>query len=249
MSAAAARKSLSAPVEAEGNPFRIPDVIAKELTRHLEDQIIFGELAPGARLLEEEIVQRFSVSRSPVREALHSLEREGLAVRRSRRGVWVSEIGLDDLDEVYTCRIVLEGLATELAAENRRTEDIAEIRAVLAHMTAIHKTADTREFFRANLRLSVAIHSAAHNDTLKRLLATIGKQAHRYRYLAYSRAREMMVASIEGHREVLGAIEAGKGRMARQCMEAMIERSWTAIRGHLAEEAKAAGEAEKARRA
>ena len=69
--------------------FRVPDIIAKDLARHIEEQIIFGELAPNTRLVEEEIVQRYNVSRSPVREVLRTLEQEGLAIRESRRGVWV----------------------------------------------------------------------------------------------------------------------------------------------------------------
>ena len=233
MSTTATRPRAPGPPPARSDRFRIPDVLAKELTRYLEDQIIFGELAPGTKLLEEDIVQRFTVSRSPVREALHALEQEGLAVRRSRRGVWVSEISLDDLNEVYSCRIVLEGLATELAACNRTDEDLATLRVALEKMTRVHATRDIREFFRANLDLSVSIHAAAHNATLKRLLRTIGKQAHRYRYLAYSQSRAMMVASIEGHREVLTAIEKRNSKRARQLMETMIERSWKFIDRHL----------------
>jgi DNA-binding GntR family transcriptional regulator len=164
--------------------FRVPDIIAKDLARHIENQIIFGELPPNTRLVEEEVVQRHNVSRSPVREALRALEQEGLAIRESRRGVWVSPIGVEDMEEVYTCRIVLEGLATELAAQNHSDEDIASIKSAFEEMTATRQGGDLRDFFRANLALSEKIHTAANNKTLKRLLANIGKQSLRYRYLA-----------------------------------------------------------------
>ena len=214
--------------------FQVPDVIAKELSRFLEDQIIFGELKPGARLVEEDVVQRFSVSRSPVREALRSLEQEGLVVRESRRGVWVSPIGLDDLDEVYSCRLVLEGLAAELAAEKHSDDDIAYIRAAVENLAAIHATGDLRAFFRGNIQLSDRVHSAARNRTLKRLLGNIGKQSHRYRYLAYSHMPQMMAASVEGHREIVAAMEKRNKRHARILMEDMIQRSWSVIREYFA---------------
>jgi DNA-binding GntR family transcriptional regulator len=218
--------------------FQIPEVIAKELTRFLEDQIIFGELPPGARLVEEEIVQRFNVSRSPVRETLRSLEQEGLAVRELRRGVRVSPIGIEDLDEVYTCRLALEGLATELAAEHQTKQDIADIQKAVEHLASAYTTGDIREFFRANLTLSTRLHIAARNKTLKRLLNSIGKQSHRYRYLAYSNNPQMMLSSIEGHREIVAAMEKRNTRHARILMEDMIQRSWKLIRDHFIAEAK-----------
>jgi DNA-binding GntR family transcriptional regulator len=208
----------------------VPDIIAKNLARHIEDQIIFGELAPNTRLVEEEIVQRYSVSRSPVREALRVLEQEGLAVRHSRRGVWVSPLGWQDLEEVYSCRIVMEGLATELAAQHRTDEDMQAVNDAYAALARTRDSDNLKQFFRANLALSNSIHSAAHNKTLKRLLGSIGKQSLRYRYLAYSHAPEMMTASVEGNREIISAIEKKNARHARILMEDLIQRSWTVIR-------------------
>lgn len=216
--------------EGTHSEFRVPDIIAKDLARHIEDQIIFGELAPNTRLVEEEVVQRYNVSRSPVREALRTLEQEGLAIRESRRGVWVSPLGLEDLEEVYTCRIVMEGLATELAAQNHSESDMAAIKETFDSLAASRQGGDLRDFFRINLALSGQIHSAAHNKTLKRLLGSIGKQSLRYRYLAYSHAPEMMDASVDGNREIINAIEKGNARHARLLMEDLIQRSWTVIR-------------------
>ena len=112
---------------AKSPSFAVPDVIAKELTRFLEDQIIFGNLLPGERLVEEDIVRRHDVSRSPVRESFRMLEQDGLVVRESRKGVWVSPIDLRDLDEVYICRLTLESLAAEVAATSRTNEQIFQV--------------------------------------------------------------------------------------------------------------------------
>ena len=85
-------------------------------------------------------------------------------------------------------------------------------------------------FFQQNIVLSRCIHSAAANKTIKRLLGSIGKQSFRYRYLAYSKAPEMMLASVEGHREIAAAIERQNARHARTLMEDLIHRSWEVIR-------------------
>jgi len=214
--------------------FMVPEVIAKKLAEHIAEMIIFGEFAPGEHLVELEISAQFSVSRSPVREALRLLEEEGLVVKESRRGVRVTSIGIEDLDEVYSCRILLEALAAERAAQNRSQQDLLEIRRSIDALEAIKtsKQSNIRQFFRENQRLAVKVHAAARNQTLKRLLGSVGKQSHRYRYLAYSHIPEMMSASVDGHREILTAMEKRNAKRARAVMESMIERSWKAIRDH-----------------
>ena len=208
---------------------RLPDVLAKELARALEDEIIFGQLAPAARLTEEEVAERSGISRSPVREALRLLERDGLVVREARRGIWVAPIGRADLDQVYSCRVALEGLAAEQAASSRRPAHVTALRQAFAAMEQAHRAGDVREYFRGNVAFTDAIHAAANNDTLRRLLSGIDKQAQRYRYLAYSRAPDMMKLSLTGNREILGAVALGDPAKARAITERLIRRSWDAI--------------------
>src|SRR5689334_18940968 len=112
----------------------------------LEKEIIFGELAPMARLTEEEVAARYGVSRSPVREALRLLERDGLVLRAARRGIWVAPLSLKDFDEIYTCRIELEGVAAEQAARSSDVERKKEFRGLLEELRAAHARGDGREF-------------------------------------------------------------------------------------------------------
>jgi DNA-binding GntR family transcriptional regulator len=214
--------------------FQIPEVIAAQLTRHLEDQIVFGDLAPNTRLVEEDIVRRFGVSRSPVREALRKLEQDGLAVRETRKGVWVRSIGLRDLDEIYTCRFALEGLAAEEAAKNRADEELPLLEAEYAALVEASVGADVRAYFRRNVSLSDRIHALSRNQTMCRLLSAIGKPALRYRYLVYKSVPEMVGVSVEGNREIVDAIVRRNARSARSLTEDLLMRSWTAIRSELA---------------
>ena len=96
--------------------FRPSGVLAEELARYIESEIIFCEIAPGTRLTEEDISARYGLSRSPVREAFRLLAADGLVVLSARRGIRVTPVSRRDLAEVQGCRIELEGLAAAQAA-------------------------------------------------------------------------------------------------------------------------------------
>lgn len=213
--------------------FQVPDLLAKEVARFLENEIIFGNLAPDERLVEEDLVKKYGVSRSPVREALRILEQDGLTIRESRRGARVAPVSLGDLDEVYSCRLVLEGLAAEGAAVNRKPADIEAIYRSLKLLENAYRKKNIREYFERNVELTKQIHLSSGNATLRRLLGNIDKQALRYRYLAYSRRPEIMQYSIEGNREIVEAIERQRGRNARLLTEDLIQKSWQVIREHV----------------
>ncbi len=207
----------------------MPVVLAKELARVLEQEIIFGEIAPEARLVEEEVGERFGISRSPVREALRLVEQDGLVIRHPRRGIWASPVGRADLDEVYSCRLALEGLAAEQAARARAPSHVAALEKALAEMEAAHARGDVRAYFQGNVDFTDVIHDAAKNETLRRLLNGIGKQALRYRYLAYASAPELVTMSLSGSKDILAAVSQGNARLAREVTERLIRRSWDAI--------------------
>ena len=169
----------------------MPQVLAEAL----ESAIVFGELAPGGRIIEEEIAARYDVSRSPVRDALRRLEADGLVVRADHRGARVTPISRCDLDEVYLCRIELEGLAAQQAAKRWQPPIDACFREKLAARCAPRSRRTTSSaYFLANVGFTDAVHRASGNATLQRLLKSIGKQALRYRYLAYQRR-----AQAHGH--------------------------------------------------
>ena len=211
--------------------FRPPRVLAQELATFLEQKIIFLELDIGPRLTEEEIGRRYGVSRSPVREAMRILENDGLVVRLPRRGAWVSPITLEDVNEVYACRVPLEGLASELAA-GRSSQGSAE--PLQRPFEALERSSgDVRAYFESNVAFSQTIHAMAGNHTLKRLIENISKQGLRYRFLAYSKMPHLIDTSIRENRKVFKAILKGDAETARAVTEQLIRNSWTKIVAHL----------------
>ena len=215
---------------------RLSLVIPEELARLLQEEIISGRLAPTTRLTEEEVAQAYGVSRSPVREALRLLERDGLVVKAPRRGIWVAPMTLKDFDEVYACRIPLEALAAAEAAASTDAALKDELPAILATMRAAHGDGDVQRFFDADVRGSVVIYQLTGNVTLRRLLAGLEKQALRYRYFIYARAPGAVRLSVEGTATIYAAILAGDAPRAKAETEALIGAIWRDIRPAMAAE-------------
>ena len=118
--------SLSPAVESK--PIR---EIAYETLKHA---IITGELPAGSRIVETEYAERMHISRTPLREALRKLERDGLVEYMLRRGVVVRAFTIADVEEIYTIRNALEMLTLPAIIEKATDEDIASLRAQLREM-------------------------------------------------------------------------------------------------------------------
>jgi DNA-binding GntR family transcriptional regulator len=214
---------------------RLSRVIPEELTEILQAEIIHGRLTPESRLTEEEIALRYGVSRSPVREALRNLEGEGLVVRAVRRGIWVAPLSLRDLDEIYACRISLEGLAAEQAAASDDLRLKERLLQLLPAMRSAAERQDVEEFFAKDVEGSEIIYRLANNSTLNRLLRGLNKQALRYRYFAYSKRESTVSLSMAGTDRILKAIASSQARDARQMTEQLIEGIWREMRPVLQE--------------
>lgn len=200
-----------------------PQLLARSIANNLETAIIHGELPGGMRLTEEIVCQKTGFSRSPIREALRLLENDGLLVREPRRGVRVSELTVEELDDLYVCRISLESTAAALAVKHASDEEISAIRE--AHLECERKLppADAREHFAANVEMSNRLFAAAHNKPLSRLLGSIHKQALRYRFMAYETSRAVRRNSVKSNTELIACLarrdEEGAARMARISIE------------------------------
>jgi DNA-binding GntR family transcriptional regulator len=213
----------------------LSSVIPEELADLLQEEIIYGRLPGSTRLTEETVAQRYGVSRSPVREALRLLERDGLVLRAARKGIWVTPMSVKDFDEVYSCRIALEGVAAEQAARSPDTIKKAALQGTLDKMRDAYRRGDVEEFFLQDVRGSDSIYELADNVTLNRLLVGLNKQALRYRFFAYARKTEVVALSIQGTGEIFDAIVARKAKRAKARTEVLISDIWQSMRSTIAD--------------
>lgn len=213
--------------------YKPPISLAADLVSTLTDQIVFGELSPGRRLTEEAVGQWAGVSRSPIREAFRQLEFDGLVMRAARRGVTVTPISLNNLDEVYQCRIELEALAAELAAKRSSPTGVDRLSSKLRELASAFDNKDARGYFRASVSFSETVHELAGNATLRRLLNGVGKQSLRYRFIAYEHVPTFTAESIAGAARLLDDIRNGDTTAAKSKTRDLIQSAWDQIRQHV----------------
>lgn len=216
--------------------YRLTAGIADNLASMLEQEIVFLKLRPGARLTEEEIAETYGVSRSPVRDALRTLEREGLVTRAARKGIWVTSMSLRDFDEIYRCRAALEALAAEQAAKSNNTELKNQLGNVFEAMMSARRAGDVEAFFESDIKGSELIYELAEDITLQRLLKSLEKQAMRYRYHMYSKSETLLDLSLDDTARVFDAIREGKPEEAHNLEHALIRKIWQTMRDSIGAE-------------
>jgi len=146
----------------------------------LRAEIVDGRALPGTPLVEAAIATRLGISRTPVREALRRLEQDGL-VERKGRVVAVRSCSPEEILEIYTVRIVLEGLAASLAAEARNEFDLAQLEERHLRMKELgDEPADHAAMALTNRRFHEALWAASHNRTLIDLLVRLNSHLSRY---------------------------------------------------------------------
>lgn len=213
---------------------RLP--LGADLHRALAEEIVTGRLAPGAKLVELDLCERYGVSRSPLRDALRLLERSGLVVHRPRYGVRVAPISVDNLDDITTCRLSLEATAARQVAERKDHARVAaDLSVCLARMHAANDAGDHEGCFAENIALMAILHVAVPNKVLAGLLAQLDLPARRYRFLCYRHEPATLRMLLRSNAEMVEAIRAGNGRRARDITQKMVQEAWLRLRARLLE--------------
>src|SRR5690242_12502252 len=127
----------------------------------LREAILTGQFQPGERLGQDEIAASVSVSRIPVREALLKLQAEGLVVSAPHKGYTVVELTTDEIRDIYSIRIELEGLAVRLAVPNMTPERLAHIERILSEEKTLEDTEHQRRI-ELNREFHRTIYEAAN---------------------------------------------------------------------------------------
>lgn len=196
---------------------------AQKVYAALREQIIDGVLAPGAPLPEQEISQRFDASRTPTREALQRLSREGLVELIPGKGAFVAEISLPDIIELFQLREALELLAARLAA---RAQNRSVIVPLLEALDEAPTMIDRRpaDYYALTYRIDSGISSLTRNERLARTLEEIWSQVRRARLVASANPQRLR-ESVGEHRAILQAILAGDEHGAEEAMRTHLRRS------------------------
>lgn len=198
-----------------------PDLIADTL----RDEILRGAVAPGQALRQEELADRFGVSRLPVRDALLRLEAQGLVHVYPNRGAFVISLSADDVREIYDLRILLEGDLLERAVPRMTADDWRRIDAAHAHAT---RTAGAPEWVEGDWRFHRALYEPGgrprHLAMIESLRATVARYS-----TAYSALPGRTAEWLADHDAILEACRARAAVAARRRLEAHLRRASDAV--------------------
>lgn len=195
------------------------EIVYEELKR----QILVGEIAPGTRMMEVELAEDMGVSRTPVREAIRKLEKEGLVTIEPRRGAYASDISIKDMVDVLEVRQMLEGMAASMAAQKVTEEEKLDfVEANSAYKNAVKK-GNIEEIIRYDELFHQLIVSYSGNKTLNQLLSQVQELALRFRYIYYDDFSRYENMPVE-HEEIEEAITSGDTQKAKVVAEEHVER-------------------------
>lgn len=183
-----------------------------ELLPALRDYIVEGNLADGARVPERALCELFSISRTPLREALKVLAAEGLIELLPNRGARVRQFDADDIRELFDLMGGLEALAGRLACERITDEEIAEIERVHHEMYRFYLHRDMHEYFRCNQKIHQMIVAAAANAMLASTYDGLAGRIRRVRYSAnMAKDRDRWGEAMREHEAILDALRRRAG--------------------------------------
>ncbi len=189
-------------------PFKIPgrqSTTKSQILDHLRNLIISAELLPGRRLSENELAQELGTSRTPVREALQFLQREGLIEVRPQRGSYVAPINIKNLESNYLVRETLECRLVCEAARVCSQDDAQELRTVIAHQKDCHANNDDKAFFESDETLHKCFMRISGHPDVWEIVHAAKAHLDRVRHLAV-RDPDSVARIIRDHEAVVDAV-------------------------------------------
>ncbi|MEW6674318.1 MAG: GntR family transcriptional regulator [Thermodesulfobacteriota bacterium] len=198
------------------------DLLLAELRR----EIVEGTLKPKEKIFEEALAKRFSISRSPIREAFRVLESEGLVRIIPRRGVYVSDIDVEDIERINDIRIVLEGLGARLACRNMTDEGLGRLKVIAAQMSDAGRNKEYQLYFKLNKEFHETINSFTDNIYLKKILSTLAELSHRYRfYVSYFTLSNQIKQLDKFHGDLVEAFRSKNEKQAEKVRRRQVTKS------------------------
>jgi DNA-binding GntR family transcriptional regulator len=195
---------------------------AEELRLQLADEIVRGALPPGAALDESEIARRFSVSRTPVREALRQLVASGLVDSRAHRGAVVARPNIERLTGMFEAMAELEAICAGLAAERMPPAERQALEAIHEELRLLSHAGNPDLFHDVNERFHNAIYAGSQNGYIAEMTLATRVRVQPFRRAQFRNLGRLAKSQAE-HDRVVVAIMRGDRVGAAGAMRAHIE--------------------------
>ncbi|MFE0698815.1 GntR family transcriptional regulator [Streptomyces sp. NPDC058872] len=187
---------------------RRPQTVQQFVLEELRRAITSGDLKPGDPIRQEALAARFEVSRVPLREALKALEAEGLVVHHVHRGYFVAELSVEDLEEIYRIRELLETEAVRTAVRRMPEGTVGALERIQQQVERAAEEGDVAAMAEANRLFHFTLIEASGMPRLIRLITSLWDATDAYRSLYYTEPPHRQQA-VEEHRAVISALGRG----------------------------------------
>lgn len=209
----------------------LPEQIANKLRR----DILKGALAPGQQIKERDHAMELDVSRTPMREAIRILSKEGLVILRPSRSPIVANPSFEEISDVIEVLTALELRCGALACKNATNEDIANIQAMYDNMAEVQGTIDKIAFFELDMEFHMAIAASAKNAVLAETHSAFVRRLWRARYLSASRKTSADRVKRQ-HHDIMGALVLRDADLMNEKINAHLDALVENIRDNYASE-------------
>ncbi len=202
--------------------------IRKTIYNSIRKQILQGDIPPGQHLIEAKLAREVGTSRTPVREALHSLEAEGLIESLPRIGYIVAPLSEGEVEEICAIRIAIEQLALSWAIEKAYSKLVAD----LEWNVSLQKESVSRGDFKSFITLDAQFHHiiARHSGSKRLLELAQTLRQHMLRYRIHSMySSENAVAAMKGHMAILKGVKKNDREEGSKALVDHVERSREAM--------------------
>lgn len=190
---------------------------AERLAGEIADAILSGDLAPGARLDEQSLADRFQVSRTPVREALRQLGSSGLIEIRPRRGAAVATVSPAQLETLFVAMGEIEATCARLSAMSMSPIERRRLGALHDRMGELVAAQDGEAYADANIAFHDALYAGSHNEVIVEMARGLRRRLAPYRRAQF-RAPGRLPRSHAEHEGVLRAVLAGDAAASHAAM-------------------------------
>ena len=199
-------------------------VSAREKTyEFLKEKVLSGRFRPGARLTEEHLAAELGVSRTPVREALHKLELEGLVRPLETRGFCVTRDSKEEIEEIFEIRMILEGYALRYVCKRVQKETLNKLDAIIEKAEKAYQDQKIDAVFKYNTQFHDTLHGLiAHKPRLLGLMVDLRQYVLRYRKDTLQHIQGAR-RSIDGHLKIMMALRLGDPDLCERIMREHIQ--------------------------
>ncbi|MFT8887386.1 MAG: GntR family transcriptional regulator [Ethanoligenens sp.] len=189
--------------------------LSERVFEEIQESILNGALSPGDPLPEIKLSEELGVSRTPVREALGKLELEGLVKSIPNRGTLVIGISEKDIDDIYTIRMYVEGLAAKWAAQHIADEQLNQLRSIVELQEFYVEKKDFLQVWQLDSRFHQLLYKASGSHVLRHTLSNLHRYIQRVRELSIKKPGRA-IPSVREHRNILESIIKQDGELAEK---------------------------------